>query len=124
MDARRDPDRSLNRGHRDRDYEDYLVIAFSPKVDETGTTVADKAKLPTGLLIETKTTNNGYTAEIMVPHSVLQSYRGSKWRAVRLNVALNDEDIPPHGGPRAQLWWRPRWGAEENYPGSGTFVRE
>ena len=123
LDARRDPDRSLNRGHRDRDYEDYLVIAFSPKVDETGTTVADKGKLPPGILIETQITANGYAAEIMIPHSILETYNGGDWRAVRLNVALNDEDIPPHGGPRAQLWWRPRWRSKENYPGSGTFMR-
>ena len=124
LDARRDPDGSLNRGHRDRDYEDYLVIAFSPQVDESGTTVANSNKLPAGILIETQTTSTGYTAEVLVPSDALEIYSGEGWRAIRLNVALNDEDIAPQGGPRAQLWWRPRWRSKENYPGSGTFMRQ
>lgn len=45
--------------------------------------------------------------------------QGEEWTAFRLNIAVDDVDEP--NGSLAQLWWRPDWRGEKNYPASGTF---
>jgi len=50
--------------------------------------------------------------------------QGGQWQEFRLNIAMDDFD--GEVGDRtngAQLWWKPDWRSQQNYPGSGTFTR-
>ena len=66
-------------------------------------------------------TDSGYTAEIAIPFSLLDTDHGSEWNGVRLNVLLRDVD-PSEPGMVGREWLS-AWGYEATVAGSGSFYR-
>lgn len=120
IDARPDPERSAWNG-QDGEFERFLFLALAPGDSAASQVLIDRDRLPAGILAVCRRTEQGHDTEIAVPHAVLDAYRGGRWEALRLNIAVNDLDAV--GGEFVQYWWRPDWRDPDSYPGSGTFLR-
>ena len=120
IDARPDPDRSMGKGNTD--FKETLLLALVP------TDTADRKagyqldQLPDGVQFTCVKTDTGYAIEAAIPNSYLDECQGKPWDMFRLDVAINDLDLPD--GQGAQLHWVPDWRTDENSPGSGTFQRQ
>ncbi len=119
-----DPQRANTRDRYEDNWTSNVFLAFSPS--ETGQPAAmfEPDRVPEGVKIACLKTLTGYSAEIAIPHIVLDRLRGENrgfWSALRLNISVHDVDEP--GGPNAMLNWQPAWSGKNNQPGSGTFIR-
>jgi hypothetical protein len=126
IDARPDPWRSAGIGTRE--FEDHLPVIMSPgmKSDPVSVYLPSLAiRLQPVLFGEKeltyacKITDEGFNAEIAVPQRYIIEKQGENWDRIRLNVIIHDKD----GNINRRLSWMPEWGNDEDYIGSGTFVR-
>ena len=120
LDARPDPIRSTNRGVDE--LKEYLKVAVSPGKTAAEMVLFKPELMPTGFELAAIQTDTGHAAELAIPVSYLDERQQAPWSAVRLDVAIDDQDEP--GGHVAQLLWRPHWQTPESYDGSGTFIRQ
>ena len=120
VDARSDPERSRSRGMGEN--AEFLFIGLSAG-EKPGEMVFNQREQveSLGVLAACVKTDRGFNAEVAIPRKYLDEKQGEEWREFRLNIAVDDYDEP--NGPLAQLWWRPDWRYEQNYPGSGTFQK-
>lgn len=122
FDSRDDPARANNRSEHEPGWQRYGWLSFSPAESRDAMTLEPNGRVPAGVLVATHRTPQGYSAEVAVPHAVLDRMHGkSPWTAVRLNLAVRDAD--DKAGEDAALWWQPGWHTPENQPASGTFLR-
>jgi hypothetical protein len=122
IDARDDPARANNRADFEHGWVRYGWLSLSPAESRDAMALEPHGRIPEGVLIATHRTKAGYSAEVAVPHSVLdRMHGGSPWNAVRLNLVVRDRDDKP--GEDALPWWQPAWDSKENQPASGTFIR-
>jgi outer membrane protein assembly factor BamB len=121
LDARPDPIRSNCRGEGES--SDFLFLALSPGATPDQTIAYGEEKCPTGMKVACVRTPKGHATEIAVPVAYLNGKQGGEWKALRLNVAVDDFDEAGIAGG-SQIWWRPDWRDPVNYIGSGTFRKE
>jgi hypothetical protein len=121
VDARPDPERS-HWNQIGEEFDKFIFIAMLPADNPEETIIYDRNRLQRGIKAVCVRTETGHNSEIAIPHTVLDAFRGAKWDALRINIAIDDFDLP--AGPLAQYWWRPDWRYDLNYPGSGTFLRQ
>jgi len=122
IDSREDPARADNRGEFERGWQQYGWLSMSPAESREAMAIEPHDRIPAGMLIATHRTEQGYSAEVAVPHAVLDRMHGdSPWSAVRLNLIVQDAD--DKFGEEASLFWQPDWHTKENRPASGTFIR-
>jgi len=126
IDARPDPERSLNE-------ETFAAIRSGAMAKMVSALVAlgetrpdpilrlFAAGAPEGMQQAVLRTEAGYAVEVAVPAAALDERRGSRWDAVRVNVTLADFDV----GEQAPvvLSWRPSRFEAGAIEGAGTFVR-
>ena len=120
LDARPEPDRSQGRGRGEM--KDILVVSMSPGETPDQMVLYSADQLPAGVKAVCVKTPTGHAAEVAVPASYLDQKQGGPWKALRLNIAVDDFDKP--AGPLRALWWRPDWRSGATYSGSGTFQRK
>jgi len=120
LDARTDPERSLNRG--DSAVDDFAQVCLSPKTKDHEFLLYPSNSHPEGLECASIENDGGFTAELIIPASYLDEKQGRPWTEFRLNVAVDDFDLGSES--ISQLWWRPDWRKLLNFDGSGTFSRE
>ena len=121
LDARPDPVRSRGRGENEG--SDILIMGIVPGESPLQPRVYQPEWLPQGTKIAMARTANGYTAEIAIPVAYFDQKQGKPWEEFRLNVAIDDYDRPD-SKDFVFLSWRPDWRSEENFEGSGTFVKK
>ena len=68
-------------------------------------------------------TVNGQILELSIPLDQLAGDSKTQLQKIRVNVGIMDHDRPENTKPSV-LWWRPVWGTNADYPGSGMFVRQ
>lgn len=106
----------------------WLQVALSPTDRVEDEPVLFKPEeLPEGVRGACVRTDDGFTAEMAIPHAYLNEQQGEAWRSLRLNVMVRDYDEQDLSNPwayRTELRWRPTWGSKQSYIGSGTLVRE
>jgi hypothetical protein len=118
MDPR--PAHLANRVSHHNLFADWMVIGLSPVENAMA---YQESKLPEGVQYKMQVGRYGYQIEAAIPLSYLNENQASgAWKNFRLNIMINDFD--QHGNHATQLSWRPVWTEEENYMGSGTFVKE
>jgi hypothetical protein len=98
-----------------------VLCALSPGRGTNDMVWYAREDAPVGVQAICLATRRGYVAEIAVPHALLDAGGGTAWRAVRLNITVNDAD--KSDGPRVAYWWRPDWRWRESYRGAGVFRR-
>jgi hypothetical protein len=114
-----DPQRSQLRGWGHLWNEELQLAIAGPSTDDL--VVWERARHPKGTRIARRRTASGHATEVAIPVAYFDEKQGQPWEAFRLNVAVNDSDVP---GERVQIWWRPDWRrSEKTYAGSGTFVK-
>jgi hypothetical protein len=126
LDARPDPQRSANESWRAASRSGALAAIISATVTLVEPRVDPRARLfggagSEGVRISAQRTARGYSAELAVPHALLDERQGSLWEAVRLNVGIDDFDEGKPG--HATFTWRPSRFGPLAVEGSGTFVR-
>lgn len=104
-----------------------LQVALSP-TDEVGDEpmLFKPEELPEGVRAASVRTDDGFTAELAIPHDYLDSEQGEPWQSLRLNVMVRDYDEQNLSNPwahRTEVRWRPTWGSGESYVGSGVLRR-
>ena len=142
IDARPDPVRSMGRAYEK--YFDFICIRLAPS-ETNGAILLSRydnftPPLPEGAAAAIRKTETGYSVEISIPISVLQSefhdapkafhWNGNKphdndsgpspWKELRLNICQYDKG---KDGKIQEIWWQPPWDGPNNTPGSGTFSR-
>jgi len=118
VDGRPDPDRSEGRG--ENDFAEYLMLAVSPGLATGEQRIYREEDLPEGVVVQSRRTATGHTAEFAIPVALFDEPQGGRWEAFRLNVIAVDYD---EGESGAGLAWRPDWRGAANIFGSGTFRR-
>jgi hypothetical protein len=122
IDSRPDPARANSRAEFDPGWRRYGWLSMSPAESREAMALEPHDRVPPGVLIATHRTKQGYSAEVAVPHAVLDGMHGDRpWDAVRLNLIVQDAD--DQFGEDASLFWQPAWSSKDNRPASGTFVR-
>ncbi|NRA38244.1 MAG: prolyl oligopeptidase family serine peptidase [Planctomycetes bacterium] len=112
--------RPQEKRHTFVDWQDFLPLLISPQKD--GSIVMwNKERLPKGTIIKSQVKDRSYAIEVQVPLSYVIERAGSNWRALRLNVAVNDFDSWDQRGP--QLWWYPDWRGVFDSRYAGTFSK-
>lgn len=126
LDARPDPERSLNEATFVAIRSGAMAKMVSPLLALQETRPDPVMRLfaggvPEGVRQAVRRTESGYAVEVAVPAAVLDERRGSPWDALRLNVTMNDFDAgePDH----VALSWRPSRFEAGAIEGAGTFVR-
>lgn len=77
-------------------------------------------RLPEGSKAIAKKTKQGYICEFAIPLTYIKTIQGSEnWKSFRLNVYQSDSD--KEAKHQSMIYWRPSWGSEDNYVGSGIF---
>lgn len=99
-----------------------LMLGVSLSGDDNETTLYKRDHLPEGVQATAARVEGGYVVEAAVPVSYLNDHQGGDWEDFRLNVTQYDYD-DGYSYPRVTLWWRPNWNSIQDYPESGTFVR-
>ena len=120
VDARPDPARSNNRGGNDG--TDNLAVLMVPGETPDQTRFYQKRQNAPDVRAACVLSDGGYVAEVAIPAQSLDVAQQGPWKAIRLNITVNDVD--DETGQPAHLYWRPDWRGDETYPGSGTFERE
>lgn len=118
LDGRDDPVRSAN-GRRDP-FKHYLQLGMAPLGKGKVATLLDADKLPKGVVGACRADDRGLTAELAVPLPYLANRQKGNWKAVRLNISVNDCDPKDHFF--TQIMWQAPWTAMGT-PGSGTLLR-
>jgi hypothetical protein len=126
LDARPDPERSVNMGFFPSIHSGVMrkLVSVTATLDEPRSDQVVKlfAGPPLeGIRWAAARTPAGYAAEIAVPREILDERRGAAWDVVRLNVTVTDFDAGQ--SDYAQILWRPSRFGERSIPGSGTFSR-
>lgn len=122
IDSRDDPARANNRGEFDPGWRQYGWLSISPAESREAMAIEPHDRIPAGVLIATHRTQQGYSAEIAIPHAALDRMHGnSPWSAVRLNLIVQEADDA--AGEHTSISWQPVWDSKQNQPASGTFVR-
>lgn len=122
IDSREDPARANNRGEFEPGWRRYGWLSLSPAESRAAMAIEPHDRIPAGVLIATHRTEQGYSAEVAVPHAVLDRMHGdSPWSAVRLNLVVQESDDKT--GEHTSLSWQPAWNSKENQAASGTFIR-
>lgn len=122
IDSRDDPARANNRGEFEPGWRQYGWLSMSPAESRAAMALEPHDRIPAGVLIATHRTKQGYSAEVAVPHSVLDRMHGdSPWSAARFNLIVQESD--EKFGEHTSLSWQPRWHSKESQPASGTFIR-
>jgi len=120
IDAR--PLRESANGRGENRHDDYLFLDFTlPASIQNSIGIYQEEKLPEGVLVQGQKTVQGADMEIAVPLNYIKRMNGDDWKEFRLNLAYFDQDADKS---RSVLWWKPDWGSDENYTGSGMFFRE
>ena len=121
LDPRDDPARSADRRNYWEAWRTHVHIAFGAPDEHGACALFEPDKIPKTVRVVCARTKDGYSAEIALPHAVLDAMRPkSPWSSLRLNVGVHERDAT--SGPSTVVWWQPDWRWEENVPGSGTFV--
>jgi hypothetical protein len=122
IDARKDPARANNQGAFEPGWRQYGWLSMSPAESREAMAIEPHDRIPAGVLIATHRTKQGYSAEVAIPHTVLDRLHGDEpWNAVRLNLIVQDAD--DRFGEDASLFWQAAWSSKESQPASGTFMR-
>jgi hypothetical protein len=101
---------------------DNLAVLMAPGETPDQTRFHQKQRNAKDVTAACVLVDGGYVAELAIPHAALDAAQKGPWKALRVNVTLNDLD--DEAGLPAHLFWRPDWRGDETYPGSGTFERE
>ena len=102
------------------DDDPYLVIAPDAATGKAQVIAADEdhRALAAAARAAAKRDTEGYILEVAVPLAVLQDE--DPLRAIRLNLALSDVDVP---GERPDvIYWRPQWESDRDYAGFGVVT--
>ena len=128
IDTRNDPERSaVSSGYMaailDGTLSKILTLTAGPEPNpaEDSVRATFLPPRPEGVQIATRRTADGYRTEISVPSSVLDTMRGERYGALRLDISLLDFDEGEQ--EHSTLWWRPSRFSDTAIPGSGTFER-
>lgn len=127
LDAREDPARSASMSTVA--FFDHLLLAMSPS--ETGKPTSfylpalasyayDKSFFERELKYASRLTDTGYFTEIAIPVAYLNDLQGGEWKKLRLNVAVHKQNSPSE----KQNSWQPAWGSEDDFVGSGSFMKQ
>jgi hypothetical protein len=120
FDARPEQIRSLGRGKQEG--TDFLILSMVPGASPDKPHLHKPESLPAGTKVAMERVQDGYTAEIAIPAAYLTEKQKQPWNSFRLNVAVDDYDVPE--SPTFLFHsWRPDWRSPENYEGSGTFYK-
>ncbi len=120
IDAR--PLRESASGRGENSNEDYLNLDLTmPSTGRNSVAIYREAKLPAAVRVEGQKSIQGADIEIAVPLDYFIKMNGNDWKEFRLNLAYFDQDAD---GSRTILWWKPDWGSNDNYTGSGMFFKQ
>ena len=123
LDARKDPERSMNRGIFDLlnsgENRKMVITIIGPVESKVGHPVV--GRLPEGSIFKGTKTDDGYVMEAAIPMEYLNAAQGEPCKAFRLNIGIYDID-PSKGGGAAQSMWRPDRFSDDALPGAGTFL--
>ena len=119
LDAR--PEAERNDYAYSREFEDFLLMAFSPGETPEGFVAYKPERQPKGARMACRRTDTGYAVEVAIPLAYLESEAGPDWASFRLNLGVDDYDTDTP--QRAEIWWRPSWPEPREYAHSGTFLR-
>lgn len=121
LDPRDDPARSADRRNYWEAWRTYAHVAFGAPDERGACALFERDKIPKTVRVVCVRTKDGYSAEIALPHAVLNAMRpNGSWSGLRVNVGVHERDAM--SGPSTIMWWQPDWRWEENVPGSGTFT--
>ncbi|MEM9722106.1 MAG: metallophosphoesterase, partial [Bacteroidota bacterium] len=99
----------------------YLVQNPPSKPGQGGRTY-QMDRLPKGIQTSLTQVEGGFISELALPTSLIDSLQGTDWKYLRVNIAAVDFDQDYTHDTR--LFWQPAWNSEENFVGSGLFVRK
>jgi hypothetical protein len=120
IDARPESVRARNDGGGE--FANFALVAVSPgaTAEEMAWFERDKVE-QMGITAVSVVTDSGHNTEVALPLSWLNQMQGQTWDGFRLNIAVDDFD--DSSGPLSQVYWRPRWGTAQDFPGSGMFIK-
>lgn len=121
LDARPAAERQFGQGE---EFKDMLLVAISPARAGAPSVPYTAEKLPAGTKAVCVATPTGHNTEIAIPIAYLNEKATQPWRAVRLNVVVNDFDDDYTGFTGDKLWWQADWRTPTSTWGSGTFVKK
>lgn len=103
-------------------FRDYLPLMVMPGV-ATGDPgrLHDRARLPAGVEMACRRTENGYQLELALPIGYVTQMQGEDWQYLRVNVIQQDFD--DEGTHESRLLWQPDWRSEARRTGAGMFER-
>ena len=104
-----------------REFEDFLLMAFSPGETPDASVIYKPDLQPAGTQMACRRTDAGYAVEIAIPLDYLEETGGQDWTSFRLDIGVDDYDFD--APQRAEIWWRPTWPEMREYAHSGTFLR-
>ena len=99
-------------------YSDEFLQLVTPAHDTTPSSLY--RDMPEGSAVKCVKTEYGYSAELKVPLSYIESRQGENWQSIRVNVGIDDRD---GDGNVSRFSWKPTWRSDENIVGSGLFWR-
>jgi len=99
----------------------YFITSPPTKKSETGTTLYQADRLPEGTQVATKLIDGGFAVELAIPLAFLKEKQSGEWNSFRLNAAQIDVDND--GSHQSTIFWKPDWRGEDNYLGSGIFMK-
>lgn len=97
--------------------EGVLDYTFMPHADGSKTVVYDDSGTQSVLIPN----DHGYTLEIRVPESLLDSRAQGTWDGVRVNIVLTDKDTDQRNV--TSISWQTPWMLDSSTPGTGCFYR-
>jgi len=101
---------------------DGIGILQNPSDSEGMESVYRANLLPEGVKSVCKIVDNGFVAEAAIPVALMDSLQGGTWEYVRMNVGIRDVDMEYKH--ESTILWQPSWESEQNYIGSGLFMKE
>ncbi|WP_051235331.1 metallophosphoesterase [Marinimicrobium agarilyticum] len=121
LDARPSTRRRLKSTYNNRVPGERFMVLQPPAQGLDGD-LKGNPKVPDAIQQVVHLTDTGYTAEIAIPHELLNEDHGSQWDGLRLNVLLRDVD--PNEPGMVGREWLPSWDYEGSIGGAGSFYRE
>ena len=126
IDGRSDPYRSSGIGIQD--FTDHLLLALSPS--ESGKPVSmylpahafhamPRSFYENELKYVCKITPTGFVTEVAVPISYFNQLQDGEFNGLRLNVIVHNQSSETE----KRVSWKPQWGSEGDFAGSGSFSR-
>lgn len=98
------------------------IMVLQPPAEAMDSDLKGNPKVPDAIQQRVHLTDTGYTAEIAIPHELLNEDHGSRWDGLRLNVLLRDVD-PDEPGMVGREWLS-SWDHEGSIAGAGSFYRK